>query len=274
MRRLIALLVMATSCAAGFSAPAPEDGPRLLEDITILRQLAPLGLSLAQVDGLLGICRELGLMEPEAAFNEKTLDELSQIKARLLRGEGMTREDLVVLSGVIKLSGGAKLRARSLPQIDAALRQVLTADQMQILQQPQIPDKAADRTQEQIARANLKVLAGVANVAEEDWLQVRGLAAEGLVQGLGDPGDRLAARRVLAAFLDRLRALGAQGITEQADELAGDLQALMPEGMGLLTADSLALDRAQTRAGLRALAVFASPALPRVLLELKAALEK
>ncbi|NSW54753.1 MAG: hypothetical protein HPY44_01955 [Armatimonadetes bacterium] len=259
------------------AAPAPEDGPRLLEDIELLRQIAPLKLTVPQIDQVLAMYAKLGIAETEASFNEQTLRELTEIKARLLRGGEMTREDTVVLNGVLKLTGAGRMRARFLPQIEAALREILTPSQMLLLRQPQIAERAADRPQEQVARANLKILAAAVAAAAEDWPAVRDAAIAGLVLNIADAAEKQAAQQALPAFLDRLRELGPEGISREIEELAGDLQALMPSGMSLLTADALVVARggkAQDRASLRAVAIFASPELPRILQEMKAAMEQ
>lgn len=275
MQRAVWLVSIVLLPLAASAAPTTDDGPRLLEDIELLRQIAPLKLTVPQIDQLLAMYGELGIAEPEASFNEKTLRELGDIKARLLQGGEMTREDTVVLNGVLKLTGAGRMRARFLPQIEAALREILTPGQMLLLRQPQVADRAADRPQEQVARANLKILAAAVAVPAEDWPAVRDAAIAGLTLNIADPAEKQAARQALPAFLDRLRELGEEGITRDAEELAGDLQALMPSGMSLLSADALVVARggkAQDRASLRAVAVFASPELPRILQEMKAAL--
>jgi hypothetical protein len=262
----VAALAMLTACAQGPVAPtpsAPADPWGLAWDVFLLARLAPLRLSEQQVQALLQVYQETGVLEGGAA----TVAQFSNLKNRLLQGQEVALGELRDVFTLLRSPFGAvaerNLNSAALDKLLAVLEDwqlvVLAnagwgAARWREARRPHPPSGAAE------------ALVALRRIPEQEWAAQKRTIAKRFASAA--PADQQQVEAGVADLLERIRQMSDDEIRRRVGELVQELEIFAPAQLDAL---SLLQPVDQTALRRQAAALFLDPRLPRLLQELAAA---
>ncbi len=226
---LILAIAIAVSCGPAVAqrkAPQPPmvavGTGSVLQDVMLLLRLARLQLTVEQIDAILQVCED---SEPETA--SETMQQVEELRQRLLRGEQPTAADLQLLKQAytdLRGPGGGDPGANQAIQIIEAL---LTPEQLAMLAQGFMVrgKRQAD------SGAAVAVFLALTRIMKEADADKQRQATEALLKAVGEAaGGQMdeAAIQDLQDFFDRVLAMDRADFTESRQELMTELGVLVP----------------------------------------------
>ncbi len=226
---LILAIAIAMSCGSAVAQPrVPQmqmvagGAGSVLLDMMVLLRLAPLQLSVAQIDAILQVCED---RQPQTA--SETMQQLEELRERLLRGEQPTAADLQLLGQAFRNLRGPAGDDPQAEQTIQIIEALLTPEQLAMLAQG-FMGRGRRQADSGAAFAVFAALTRIMNEADADKQRQE---TEALLKAIGEAaGGQMdeAAIQDLQNFFDRVLAMGEAEFTESRQELLTELEVLVP----------------------------------------------